>query len=195
MSDLGLDASPALLARARAGDDEALEALVEAAYPLVRRWALVHTGDPTDADDLTQDVLIRMIRKIDTFQGDAGFGTWLYTMTRNAARDRFRSRGRRDRLVGDPVARTELRPTPPPMPDNLLHRNEIADVIQGFFEDLPARQREVFDLVELQGIPAAEVAELLGLEPVSVRANLFKARKRLRERIAARAPEIVEDLR
>ena len=90
-----------LVIRARDGDDDALTSLVEAAYPSVRRWALVYTGEAAEADDLTQDVLIRMIRRLDSFHGDARFGTWLYSMTRNAVTDRFRKQRRRARLSED----------------------------------------------------------------------------------------------
>jgi DNA-directed RNA polymerase specialized sigma24 family protein len=61
------------------------------------------------------------------------------------------------------------------------------------FQELPWRQREVFDLVELQGFDAAHVAELLDIEPVTVRAHLFKARRRLRASILETRPELVED--
>lgn len=183
-----------LVMRARQGDDDALKALVEAVYPSVRRWALVHTGEASDADDLTQDVLIRMIRRFDSFHGDARFGTWLYSMTRNAATDRFRKQHRRALLREDPRAYIDLVPAGPEDPSRSIERREIGSMLRTFFEELPRRQREIFDLVELQGVPATEVAELLGIEPVSVRANLFKARRRLRARILEIRPEVAEDL-
>lgn len=62
------------------------------AHPLVRRWALVHTGDSADADDLTQDVLVHMIRRLDRYGGRSAFTTWLYAVTRNTVRDHLRAR-------------------------------------------------------------------------------------------------------
>ena len=183
-----------LVIRAREGDDVALRSLVEAAYPSVRRWALVHTGEAAEADDLTQDVLIRMIRQLDSFHGDARFETWLYSMTRNAATDRFRKQRRRARLCEDPRAYIELVPADSEDPSRSIERRELGSILQTFFEELPERQKEIFDLVELEGMPATEVAELLGIEPVSVRANLFKARRRLRARILEVRPEVAEDL-
>ena len=183
-----------LVIRAREGDDAALSSLVEAAYPSVRRWALLHTGEAAEADDLTQDVLIRMIRRLDSFHGDARFGTWLYSMTRNAATDRFRKQRRRARLFEDRRAFIEPVPAGPEDPSRSIERRELGSILQTFFEELPQRQREVFDLVELQGMPATDVADLLGIEAVSVRANLFKARRRLRTRILEVRPEVAEDL-
>jgi RNA polymerase sigma-70 factor (ECF subfamily) len=184
-----------LVAKARRGDPEALKGLVEYAYPVVRRWALVQTGEPADADDLTQDVLIRMIRRLETFQGDARFDTWLYAMTRNAALDRIRKSGRTRRISDDPLAQIALEPRGAPDPSRRVELDELREMLETFFHDLPPRQREVFDLVELQGYAASEAAEIMGVAAASVRAHLFKARRRLRERILSERPEVASDLR
>jgi RNA polymerase sigma-70 factor (ECF subfamily) len=182
-----------LVARARSGDDAALERLVEAAYPRVRRWALVHTGEEAEADDLTQDVLIRMIRSLDGFQGEARFATWLYSVTRNAALDRHR-RGRRQSLTTAQASDADaLRPWRPEDPVRATERRELGRLLRSHFAELPERQRAVFDLVELQGLSASEAAELMGIEPVSVRAHLFKARRRMRARMLEQHPELAED--
>ena len=60
------------------------------------------------------------------------------------------------------------------------------------FRGLPARQREVFHLTEVEGLAAPEIAERLGMSPVTVRAHLFRARRALRTRILARHPELAE---
>jgi RNA polymerase sigma-70 factor, ECF subfamily len=185
----GFDAD--LVARAREGDEAALRSVVDQAYPLVRRWTLVLTGDPADADDLTQDVLVQMIRKLGSFHGDAQFTTWLYAVTRNAATDEFRKRARRRRIEDeDPGVFRDLIPDSAEDPSRAAERAETRELVRTFFVDLPDRQREIFDLVELQDVPAVEVAKRLGIEAVSVRAHLFKARKRMRERILAAYPNM-----
>jgi RNA polymerase sigma-70 factor (ECF subfamily) len=181
-----------LVARARDGDAAALERLVEAAYPRVRRWALVHTGEEAEADDLTQDVLIRMIRNLDGFQGDARFATWLYAVTRNAAVDRHR-RGRRRTLVSEHASdEGALHPWRPEDPARATERRELGRLVRSYFAELPERQRAVFDLVELQGLSASEAAEVMDIEPVSVRAHLFKARRTMRARMLEEHPELAE---
>jgi RNA polymerase sigma-70 factor, ECF subfamily len=182
------------VSRARAGDDAALRELVEAAYPTVRRWALVRTGHPADADDLAQDVLVRMIRKLHTFHGDARFESWLYALTRNAALDRNRRSVRARRSEDDPRTERALVPTRPPDPSRSAEAAELRASLLELFRRLPERQREVVDLVELQGMTAAEAGELMGVEPVSVRAHLFKARRTLRALILAERPELAEEL-
>jgi RNA polymerase sigma-70 factor (ECF subfamily) len=182
-----------LVRRAQTGDADALRDLVRLAYPLVRRWALVRTGDPTEADDLTQDVLVHVMQRLDGFQGAGRFTTWLYTVVRRAAADRFRRRSRRARLEGDPRAAMEVTPETPPDPDARTQTDESLGVIEAFFRRLPPRQREVFDLAELQGLTSPEIARRLGIEPVSVRANLFKARRALRAHVLAHHPHLAPE--
>jgi len=184
---------PKLVLRARSGAAADLAELVEAAYPDVRRWALVHTGDPVEADDLTQDVMIQMIRKLHTYRGTARFSTWLYTVTRNCALDRVRRARRGAEVTRDPRAVEAARPQQAVDPGERVERSETLEVVRAFFAQLPSRQREVFDLVELQGMTSADAADLLGIEPVSVRASLFKARRTLRARILATYPEWIDE--
>jgi RNA polymerase sigma-70 factor (ECF subfamily) len=184
---------PELIEGARRGDDEALEELVAAVYPSIRRWALVQTGEDAEADDLTQDVLIRMVRTISTFAGNSALGTWLYAMTRNAAIDRHRHRRRARGLLEQATAAGSAAPSRPEDPHRRVERRDLRRTLELFCAELPSRQRQVFDLVELQGLSSAEAASLLGIEPVSVRANLFKARRRLRALFLESAPGVLEE--
>ena len=71
-----------------------------------------------------------------------------------------------------------------------IHRTRVMDLVLAYFRALPARQREVFDLVDLQGYSPAEVATMLDLNPATVRASLFKARRTVRRKIFERHPEL-----
>lgn len=195
MTDPHRETLTALAARARLGGDADMHRLLEKAYPVVRRFALLQCGDPVDADDLTQDVLIRMVRKLDTFKGDGRLETWLYSMTRNGALDRARRADRRARPIVDPVLLEELAPDRPADPAGRVEASELRGLLSLLFAELPERQRSAFDLVELQGMSAAEAADVMGLEPVSVRAHLFKARRRMREWILRERPEVAREYR
>ena len=191
MSDRALDIPGQLLARAR-DDDSALSDLIDAAAPVVRRWAMVQTGDAADADDVTQEVLIRMIRNLDALPEPPRLAGWLYTVTRNAAADRFRSRSRqRTAADSEDILASAVSDSADPRSD--AERNELGELLLSAFHELPSRQREVFDLVELQGVPATEAAEMLGIRATSVRGNLFKARRNLRRRILTVWPDVGED--
>ena len=191
MSDRALDIPGQLLVRAR-DDDNALSDLIDAAAPVVSRWALVQAGNAADADDVTQEVLIRMIRNLDALPEPPRLAGWLYTVTRNAATDHFRSRSRQ-RTAADSEDILESAVSDIANPASDAERGELGDVLRAAFDELPSRQREVFDLVELQGIPATEAAGILGIRPTSVRGNLFKARRNLRRRILTVWPDVEED--
>jgi RNA polymerase sigma-70 factor (ECF subfamily) len=184
---------PELIRRAREGDDDARGELVRLAYPLVLRWARVRLGDPDEADDLTNDVLIRVLRKLDTFRDEALFTTWLYRVVRNAALDRSRKRRRTMARLEDLEA---ARSVPGVERDPLegAHRERVMTRILECFQALPDRQREVFDLADLQGLSSSEIAERLDLRPSSVRVSLLKARRAIRRKMLEHDPELVEEV-
>ena len=171
-----------LATRATGGDEAALEALVRAAAPRVRRWALVQTGDPDSADDVTQEVLIRMVASLATLREPQRIESWLFAATRNAATSWFRKLRRYAQT--EPLDAAKLVSTAPGPAEQRAHA-ELRRVLAAAFRRLPRRQREVFDLVELQGMSAVEAAELLGSRATTVRTNLFKARRTLRRRLVA----------
>jgi len=171
---------------ARAGDDEAFERLVRAVYARIHRWALVRIGDPDDAEDVTQAVLVRLHRSLGSWRETSRFTTWLYRVTANEASSWRRRVTRRARwIVRDPNA-LERGVDQLMGPSEEADRTALVELVTAFFEELPPRQREVCDLVDFQGYEPAEVAEMLGVNPNTVRANLFKARKMIRERIEKR---------
>lgn len=173
----------AVLARGGDADAEgALDALVRAAAPRVRRWALVQTGDPDTADDVTQEVLIQMVASLDSLRQPERIEPWLYKATRNAAVSLFRRARRRGEV--HPLDAEKL-VSAAPGPEESRAGTELKRLLVSLFRQLPRRQREVFDLCELQGMTAARTAELLGIRPATVRVNLFKARTALRRRLIA----------
>ena len=184
-SAYALDAQLASLASA--GDDTAFTALVTRFQPAVFRWALIFARDPDEAEDITQEVFVRVHRQIGHYRSDGPLEAWLYRITRRTATQLRRTRGRRGRLVLSSAARAE-RDVYTTDPGGRVDRQRAAMIIRELFSELPRRQREVFDLVDLQGLSPAEVAERTGMRPVSVRANLFKARKAIRDSLLANHP-------
>ena len=184
-SSWALDAQLASLASA--GDDAAFTTLVTRFQPAVFRWALIFAYDPDEAEDITQEVFVRTHRQIGDYRSDGPLEAWLYRITRRAATQLRRKRGRRGRLALTPAARP-ARDVYTTDPGGRVDRERAATVIRELFSALPQRQREIFDLVDLQGLSPAEVAERTGMKPVSVRANLFKARKSIRENLLATHP-------
>ena len=75
-----------------------------------------------------------------------------------------------------------------------LDSQALTDLVHREYRRLPNRQREVFDLADLQGIPLTEIAEMLQMSPITARVHLHRARAAIRSRILASDPALVEDL-
>ena len=159
--------------------------------PAVFRWALIFARDPDEAEDIAQEVFVRTHRQIGNYRSDGPLEAWLYRITRRAATQMRRTLRRRGRLALTPAARP-LRDVYTTDPGGRVDRQRAATVIRELFTGLPQRQREIFDLVDLQGLSPSEVAERIGMKPVSVRANLFKARQTIRAGLLATHPAYSE---
>lgn len=189
----GHDPPPPLLRRARNGDEEARAELVRRIYPLVLRWARVRTGHRADAEDVAHDALVRMLRGLATFRGEARFTSWLYRVVHNVAVDRGQGRRRRERREVD-VERAGRLPSADADPGRLAERRELLEDVRSAFMALPPRQREVFDMADLQGLTSPEIAERLGIAPSSVRVTLLNARRSVRRALLERDPELGDEL-
>jgi RNA polymerase sigma-70 factor (ECF subfamily) len=176
-----------LASLASSGDDSAFTTLVTRFQPAVFRWALMFASDPDEAEDITQEVFVRTHRHLDQYRSDGPLDAWLYRLTRRAAIQMRRTRKRRGRLALSPAAQPS-RDVYTTDPGGRVDRERAANVIRELFGVPPRRQREIFDLVDLQGFSPVEAAERMGMKPVSVRANLFKARKAIRESLLATHP-------
>lgn len=180
-----------LVKEAQAGDESAFERLVRLYYERIHRWALAKTGDRDDADDVVQEALLRMHRGLASFDGRAQFSTWMYQVTGSAAADLHRRRSRRRRLGTRLEAQAPVESQAAP-PEVALDHRRVARLVRAFLKELSGRQREVFDLVDLQGFGSKEVGAMLGMEAVTVRSHLLRARKAIRAKILESYPELVE---
>jgi len=166
---------------AAGGDIAAFESLVTVLQRNVHRWAMTFARDQDEAEEITQETFVLVYRKLGQYRGDSPVEAWVYRIVRSVALAKHRKARRRRALtetafpVMDDVYNTD--------PGARVDRQRVAEYIRHFFTELPARQREVFDLVDLQGNEPREVAELLGMNAATVRANLFKARASIRARV------------
>lgn len=187
------DPDPALIERAKGGDRASIKALLEEVIPTINQWALAHAGNADDAGDLVQDVLVLLVRKLPAFRGDSRFLTWLFMVTRNQAIEAHRRKVRQEKKMERYHPHVTPADSEGSGPERELDGQRIKELVTAFLQDLPQRQREVFQMAELQGLSSPEIGEILGVEPGGVRAALFKARRTLRQRILALHPEIVEE--
>lgn len=165
-----------LVLRAQRGEADAFDRLARETFPLAYRWALVQTGSADDAQDVAQQAMLVAWRRIREFRRDSRFTTWLYTIVRHTAADWRRSERRR--RAREQAYASEVRHSVEARTDpDFSHR--LASALH-LLRTLPGRQREVFDLLELQGLTMDEVTAMTGLRPSTVRVHLLRARRAIR---------------
>jgi RNA polymerase sigma-70 factor (ECF subfamily) len=155
-----------LVEAAQAGDRWALDELVRRTHRSVYTCALRLVGNPDDAADVTQDVYLRVVRKLGGFRHEASFSTWLNRVTTNVAMSTLKRRTRRFAVEGAAV------PAETRDPERLV-------------AELPEGQRQVLVLRDVYGQSTEEVANAMGLTPGAVKVRLFRARERLKAELEA----------
>jgi RNA polymerase sigma-70 factor (ECF subfamily) len=173
------------VARAAAGDVRAFEELYRTHLPrvhsLVRRM-----GGGRDADELTQDVFVRLWQKIGTFRGDSAFTTWLHRLTVNVVIERFRSETARRQRLRDGEDIFEVLPAP-------RQSGDLAMDFETAMLKLPDGAREIFVLHDVEGYKHHEIATLLDISPGTSKAQLHRARMMLRRHLNAPRPSGQQD--
>ncbi len=149
-------------------------------------------GNDADAEDVTQDVLLQVIRKLDTFRGDSQLSTWLHRVTVNAAlahRQKRANRQKHETAEADPEVLELSAPGGPvkrwnTSPDEAVLAAEQAETIEKAIAELPHPFRDVYVLADVEGLPNADIAEMLKMTVPAVKSRLHRARLRMRDALA-----------
>lgn len=173
-----------LIQRSADGDTAAFALLVREFYPKAHGLSVRLLGSPSDADDVAQEAFIRVWTHLSSFDPTTRFGTWLYTIVTNLCMDHLRRRARRFRF-GLRRSDEENLPDPadPLTPELVTVGNDLAALVNRIAAELPATQRLVFTLRDLEDLSIDEVTAITGLSSESVRTNLHYARRRIRNRL------------
>ena len=159
-----------------------IDALYRAHDRSVLRWAIRLGGPGVDAEDVVQDVFLIAKRKLRSFEGPGQITTWLFRTTEKVVQSaRRKQRMRRWLSLASEVGPTTMAaPSATPM-ESLQRHRDIAEVYR-VLDELPARERRVIILFELEGLSTQEIGELTGAKVGTIRVWLFRARARfLRE--------------
>jgi RNA polymerase sigma-70 factor, ECF subfamily len=176
------------------------EEVIEAYAPKVYNLAYRMLGSASDAEDVTQDVLLTVVKKLHTFRGESSIGTWLHRVTVNACLAYRRKRANRaQRQVPDPLvhdfAETGHHNSPvrgwTAPPEERLQERETQELIERAIGDLPELYRDVYVLADVEGLPNAEIAEMLGMNVPGVKSRLHRARLMMRKSLAPHFEESV----
>jgi len=187
-----LDSDEALLAALRRREPTAAEQLVARYGDLAYRVALRITGNAEDAEEVAQDAILSVVRKIDTFRGESAFRSWFYRVVSNAAYGRRRPKvlieipleevlpafdeyGRHAGLFRDWSSSV----------DDPAVQQQLRDVLTSAIDELPLHYRAATVLRDVEGLSTAEVADVLGISIPTAKTRAHRARLLLRKRLSA----------
>ena len=183
-----------LIGRWKEGDSAAFDLLVDKHAGKAYQIAYGVLGNKEDAEEVAQDVFVRIHRALARFRGDAEFSTWMYRIALNLARNKYRwnkVRGLRDMVSldapqegDDGDSRGPLAvPAPKPSPDHAAAFRELEQNIATELETLPPTFREALVLRNMDDMDYHQIASLLGCKLGTVKSRIARAREELRRRL------------
>jgi RNA polymerase sigma-70 factor (ECF subfamily) len=177
-----------LLQAARAGDRNALEALLQRYQSRVYRFGVKMCRDPEDAKDVLQDTLFTMARTVRDFRGASSLSTWLYTVARSFC---IKKRRRGKSTAAEPLSIDAVEEKdaakvahPGPGPEEDVQNRQLEEVLTEAITALAPMYREVLVLRDVEGLTAPQVAEVLGISVDAVKSRLHRARLEIRKSLA-----------
>lgn len=172
-----------LIRRARAEDEEAFAALIRRYQAPVIRFCERMLGSLPDAEDVAQEVFVRVYRHLDRLEPQARFSTVLFGIARNMTLNHLRDSGRRGRGRTEPLdaARHETRAQDDP--EHGARLSELQAMLQSALGTLSPEHREILLLREVEGMEYDEIAGVLGCQRGTVKSRLARAREQLRLRL------------
>lgn len=181
-AEVCVDPDTTVVERCISGDDTAWEDLVRSHTRRVYSICLRFTGKESEAQDLTQEVFLRVFRTLKSYRSDEGaFVTWLSRLTRNLLIDHYR-RTRQERVtdsLDDQLPRVEESEAAMSRPDGLLARREAGELIQAALQRLSPELRETLILRDLQEMEYREIADVLNVPEGTVKSRLNRGRAEL----------------
>jgi len=185
-----------LVARMRARDESAVSDLDAVYRSRIQQLALRYVKNPEDAEEVAQDVLLKVYRKIDAFRGDAALSSWIYRITFNTVMSRLRSQRKAqqhevremDLLAdveenGGRVRREHADWSS--LGDEAVMRSQLRTTLASALKDLPEIYRTPVILRDLHGLTTEEASSQLGIKEQTLKSRLHRGRLFLRERLAA----------
>lgn len=184
-----------LAARLGAGDETAVQQLAEQFGPRIYQLALRYMKNPEDAEEVTQDVLLKVYRKIDVFRGDAALSSWIYRITFNTAMSKLRTQRaarvaaqERDRIDAALEDRQVSRREPvdwTTIPDEAVLRAQLRRAVVDALEEMPEIYRAPVVLRDIEGLSTQEASSRLRIKDQTLKSRLHRGRLMLRDRLRA----------
>lgn len=169
-----------LIANVQRGEMAAFQELVEKYKQKVFYMALDMTGNHHDAEDLSQEVFMKVFTAIKDFRGEAKLSSWLYRIAMNTCIDKTR---RKHLKLVDIDEKIYEQATNGKNPEQMMEARATQDQIEQALQKLPPRQRAIFVMRHYNELMLREIAETLGISEGTVKAQLFRAMQRLQKEL------------
>ena len=174
----------------RAGDTDAFEMLVRRKTTKVYALCYRVIGNAEDAKDISQLVFLKLWENLEKYDPQYAFDTWLYRMVTNVAIDFMRNKQSRDNAVNSNL---RLVKTAADAEQTVtMQRKEVENVFNEISTVLSPKQKTVFIMNQMEDLPSAEIAKILGCRESTVRNHLFNARKLMQQQLQIRYPEYAQ---
>lgn len=174
------------------GNVEAFETLVQAHQKRVYNIALRMTKDPDDAQELSQDALVRAFVAIKKFRGESSFSTWLYRITMNVCTDFLRKRNKavvvslEQGAAGNENYNPVQLPEKSPGPDELAEKKQLKEMVKQAMDLLSVEHRQVLILRDLMDLTYKDIANTLNVNEGTIKSRINRARDALKHIIIDR---------
>jgi len=174
----------ALIERCLVGDQTAWEAIVQQHWRKVFNVAYKFVGTHDEAEDLTQDIFLKIFRSLDTFDRRANFQTWLISISRNLCIDYYRSSKKERRTIDRAVNAADLSPASVELgPLAALEQQDMAALLRRALHALPPSLRAAVLLRDLQELSYQEIADRLSLPEGTVKSRINRGRRELARQV------------
>jgi RNA polymerase sigma-70 factor (ECF subfamily) len=174
----------------RAGDTDAFETLVRRKTTKVYALCYRVIGNAEDAKDISQLVFLKLWENLEKYDPQYAFDTWLYRMVTNVAIDFMRNKQSRDNAVNSNLRLVKT--AADAEQTVVVQRKEVENVFNDISGVLSPKQKTIFIMNQMEDLPSAEIAKILGCRESTVRNHLFNARKAMQQQLQKRYPEYAQ---
>ena len=175
-----------LVKKAINGDNSAFEMLMEKHMGIIYNIALRMAANQDDAEDMTQEIMIKIFRSLSSFKGNSKFSTWIYRVAVNTCLDELKRKKNKKHLSldaeisgDDGEGQLEIKDDSP-SPEKLAEQNELRDMVAAAVKLLSDEHRAVIVLRDIRGMSYSEIAEILGCSDGTVKSRISRARAQLK---------------
>lgn len=166
-----------LVRRMLEGDERAFDEFFDIYFDRVFRFALRRTRDEDAAEEVAQATLVRAMRKLGTWRGEASLFTWLCAICR---REQMTYWTKRNTTARGPAATLDRLPAPTDGPEQAMQREETSEIVHAALDELPDRYGDLLEWKYIEGQAVSEIALHLGSTPKAVESMLMRARQAFR---------------